>query len=149
MLLTMKVFIGLVLGAIAIGLLLTAAAVAFVVPVSVSVEAVEEDIGLRDVTAYPREDLLGIQVRFTWKTPRPDTTTFVLERSLTGNHNTWENVVTIEPGSRHYVGDETIEYLDEDVEHMVTYHYRIQMSDSAGGSGMSYVVEATAADPAR
>jgi hypothetical protein len=144
----MKVFVGLVLGVITIGVLLTGAVLAVAWPLTSETEVVAvEDMQLPTITSYSRSDMLGIQVN--WDATMPENTTYVLQRALLDQEDTWEDIATIAPGSRYFVAENEIEFLDTEVEHGVTYRYRIYMTIPGGGEGVTYVDTVTAIDPAR
>lgn len=144
----MKGFIGLVLAAIAVGSVLVGGAIAFgrASAVTTTVHPVEE-FGVTHYTLNPVADRLGIQIRLT--IARAEITTVVLQRSADSDSDSWQGIATFPPGSSHHVSLNTIEYVDDDVKHEVTFSYRVLLSDTNGGSGQNYLDTVTASDPSR
>lgn len=144
----MKGFIGLVLGAILVTTLLAGGAIAFgrASTVVVTVHPAEE-YGVTRYSVDPNPDRLGIVISLT--IAQAQKTTVVLQRSTDRAGDAWQDVVTIPPGSEHYVSENEIEYLDENVEHSVEYTYRVLLADSEGGSGQYVLDTVMARDPAK
>lgn len=141
----MKVFIALVFGAIAIGLLLVAAAAALFMGTSVSSSEGEvEEIGVTDVNAFPQPDRLAIEISWTSLSRNA---TYVLQRTLDPQEDSWEDIVSVPSDSDLYQEGNSATYVDTDVEHLHTYHYRFAISTDDGGMGISPPFAATAVQP--
>jgi hypothetical protein len=141
----MKMFVLLVLGAIAVGLVLVAAAGALLFGVSVSEEAVEsEPWGVTEMNAFPRLDSLAIEVN--WSVANPEST-YTLQRTEDPDTDNWQEIFVLEPGSEAYVDDFSAVYVDAEVEHQVTYYYRFYITDEAGGMGQTPHLAVTAVRP--
>lgn len=143
----MKTFVLLVLAAIAIGLVLVAAAGALLFGVSVSedVEVGEgEPWGVTEMNAFPQLDSLAIEIH--WSVANPEST-YTLQRTEDPDSNEWQDVFLLDPGSDAYVDDVSAVYVDDDVEHLVTYYYRFAITDRAGGTGQSPHMAVTAVRP--
>ena len=140
-------FVLLVLGAIAVGLVLVAVAGAFLFGVSETVEVGEaEPWGVTDMTVLPRPDSLAIEI--DWSVANPEST-YTLQRTDDPDSNDWQEIFVLEPGSDAYVDDFSAVYVDAEVEHQVTYYYRFYITDEAGGMGQSPHMAVTAVRPSR
>lgn len=141
----MKIFVALVFGAIAIGVLLVAAASALFVSTTEHEDAgMVEEIGVEEVNAFPRADIMAIEISWTALTRNA---TYVLQRKLNPQEDAWEDIAIIEPDSALYKEGNSATYVDEDVEHRLTYHYRFSISTTDGSMGISRPFEVTAVKP--
>lgn len=141
----MKAFIGLVLGAIVLGLLLVGGAAALFFGTPATVEVGEaEPIGVTGLNAFPRSDVMAIEVQWTVADPE---STYTLQRTPHPDTGDWDDIATVPPGSEAYVDDTTVVYLDEHVEHLETWYYRIYFTTPAGGEGYSIHMAVTAVQP--
>jgi hypothetical protein len=144
---TVKIFVLLVLGTIAIGLVLVAVAGAFLFGVSETVEVGEaEPWGVTEMNAIPRTDSLAIEI--DWSVANPEST-YTLQRTEDPDTNDWQDIFALEPGSDAYVDTISAVYVDAEVEHQVTYYYRFYITDEAGGMGSSPHMVVTAVSPSR
>jgi hypothetical protein len=140
-----KVFVGLVLGAIAVGLVLVAAAGAFLFGVSEEVVVGEsEPWGVTEMNVSPRSDSLAVEV--AWSVANPEST-YTLQRTEDPDTGDWQDVFTLEPGSDAYIDDVSAVYVDNGVEHQATYYYRFYITDQAGGMGQTAHMTVTAVRP--
>lgn len=141
----MKMFVLLVLGAIAVGLVLVAAAGALLFGVSVSEEVGEsEPWGVTEMNAFPRLDTLAIEIN--WSVANPEST-YTLQRTDEPDADDWQDVFVLQPGSDAYVDNHSAVYVDAEVEHQVTYYYRFYITDEAGGMGQTPHMAVTAVRP--
>ena len=92
------------------------------------------DLVPSDLTAHGSTDPLSITL--SWEQAIPSDVTAVLQRSTSGESDTWIDIATFQPG--------TTTYIDEEIDSGQVYFYRVQASDVAGSEGISPVVSATA-----
>jgi hypothetical protein len=92
------------------------------------------DLVPSNLTANGSTDPLSITI--AWEQAIPSDVTAVLQRSPSGDNDSWLDIATFQPG--------TTNYIDSDIDKGQIYFYRVQASDEAGGEGISPVVSAVA-----
>ena len=133
-------------GVIVIGLVIVAGAIAFLWGASETAgEETFNELGLSGVNAFPRPDELAIEI--TW-TATDGESTYILQRTQDTDDDSWTGIATIAPDSNVYDTSMRAVYVDADVEHLVTYYYRLRTIDTHDPA-VSQAFGVTAVKPSR
>lgn len=132
-----RTFLSVFLGVIAVAVIVPVLMVLFLLPWRSETEAgtANNNMVPSDLQALTVHDRLAVQL--TWTAVEQGTATYVLQRSVGGGEESWENVAELPKGATSYLDDSNLQ-------DGVTYLYRIYASDPQGGSGISNGASATA-----